>query len=1182
MLNHGVGSGKLEEIVARMQKDKLYAFGAAETWRQWREGTANLELNGVTILENGSDGDDSAVSGRKKDPKCRGVAIFLSHEAGRDWIAAGGRVDRAGARILALHLVRKDRAGKQIKTYLVVAYAPTSAAASDREREEFYIDLARILDGCGKDEILIMGGDFNAKLGVRDKGAEGEVADRVLGPNGLAGKEGRPNKWGLEFHDFLATRKLCSPTSFFLARKKKYATHTSTIPAVGSICIDYWICRSRDLKRVTNAQVATHLNVDSDHNAIKLSIRSVHRLKGKRALDKKKEKSQFIDKSRLNNKDVALEFKEVLLEEIMKLQVDGKKPGNLDSLEFLEATVNATAKQVLATEKTSSKGWYVDRIAIFEPLTKLRNTLQAELIRVPPERAKTRECTELKEKLRKIKKEIEKAVKQAKRDWLEEIIGRMTYIISGGFEAQANSAQAWQAVKDIVKGLESATPVKAFNLLNKNGAKCKDADETIKVVIDHFSSVKAGVFDEAVLTGAVDHDEIASLGSLPGYEEIRRAVYKAKNGKSPGESGMVAEYFKVLMKDDDECANLLIQVVQNYWKGTETYQTRFNVALLKLVFKKGNRGLAENWRPISLLDLAAKIVSSIIALRLQALLKKLGYRTQFGFTQDVSTSDGIFCLKTALRKRMEMGLTSYVLYVDLVKAFDTIERSGMYKILKTFGLPARLLDIIERMHKDTLVKFVYKGKSDSFESASGVKQGDPLAPVLFLFVMQFAMESLERDPEWQLLRKAQFATRYDGTLSGRDLQEATETTASKARYDAREKATNRIILDSEVEGDNAISAFEFVSSLYADDGAFVFTHRTDLEQGTNILVKHFRRFGMQMHIGSKEKKSKTEFTCFTKGTSLNATAGQSRKPVSIVAVADGVEVEIGQASHIEAFVYLGTAIADNLDDIIAIKKRIGQAQGMFSKLEKCFFKSKDFPLKLKSRVYSALILSVLLYGSESWCVTGKHLSILKSFHHRCVRSMTGYSLFAHQPTFKLLKKMDLPSIESLVGSRFLNWLGHVARLPETAIQRKLLTSFVTHQQDRNVKGRKFKAPKTSTLKRNGRFLRTYGHNAARWLKRVTKHPEFDTPGSFDTDPDTDSVLRDHLKVGVFCRSIKDSNKLPSWYTLAQSRSGWNEVCLFVDHECLGKERKAKRLKKAAKITAKNSSLSADAAIWSLE
>ena len=46
--------------------------------------------------------------------------------------------------------------------------------------------------------------------------------------------------------------------------------------------------------------------------------------------------------------------------------------------------------------------------------------------------------------------------------------------------------------------------------------------------------------------------------------------------------------------------------------------------------------------------------------------------------------------------------------------------------------------------------------------------------------------------------------------------------------------------------------------LYVDDGAFVFESSNDTEKGTTLLTDHFARFGLEMHIGTEEKSSKTE------------------------------------------------------------------------------------------------------------------------------------------------------------------------------------------------------------------------------------------------------------------------------------------------------------------------------------
>ena len=93
---------------------------------------------------------------------------------------------------------------------------------------------------------------------------------------------------------------------------------------------------------------------------------------------------------------------------------------------------------------------------------------------------------------------------------------------------------------------------------------------------------------------------------------------------------------------------------------------------LKMLPKKGDLRDLNNWRGIMLLDAASKIVSMVINGRLQLLLKEVGIEEQNGFMGGRGGSDGIFCIRQALKKRREHGKESWVLFVDLVKAFDTV------------------------------------------------------------------------------------------------------------------------------------------------------------------------------------------------------------------------------------------------------------------------------------------------------------------------------------------------------------------------------------------------------------------------------------------------------------------------------------------------------------------------------
>lgn len=142
-----------------------------------------------------------------------------------------------------------------------------------------------------------------------------------------------------------------------------------------------------------------------------------------------------------------------------------------------------------------------------------------------------------------------------------------------------------------------------------------------------------------------------------------------------------------------------------------------------------------------------------------------------------------------------------MLFVDLVKAFDTVNRQALMLILKKFGIPDWLVSLIGRLHTDVKVKLKVGEADVTFDATIGVKQGDNMAPVLFLFYIQAAIEKMDRD--WPVDRP-EFLFKMDSTVTGRPY------TAKGAR-------------------------FSFWTSLYADDGGFIFNSRSDLKAGALYL-----------------------------------------------------------------------------------------------------------------------------------------------------------------------------------------------------------------------------------------------------------------------------------------------------------------------------------------------------------
>lgn len=126
--------------------------------------------------------------------------------------------------------------------------------------------------------------------------------------------------------------------------------------------------------------------------------------------------------------------------------------------------------------------------------------------------------------------------------------------------------------------------------------------------------------------------------------------------------------------------------------------------------------------------------------------------------------------------------------------------------------------------------------------------------------------------------------------------------------------------------------------------------------------------------------------------------------------------------------------------------RINKASNAFGALRKCIFASRSINNEAKKSVYEGLILSILLYGSESWCITEKLFNMLRVFHNRCVRAMCNITMKdvyeKRISTDELLERLGLSSIDSYVHKRQLRWAGHVSRMDFERLPRKMLSCWV--------------------------------------------------------------------------------------------------------------------------------------------
>ena len=88
-----------------------------------------------------------------------------------------------------------------------------------------------------------------------------------------------------------------------------------------------------------------------------------------------------------------------------------------------------------------------------------------------------------------------------------------------------------------------------------------------------------------------------------------------------------------------------------------------------------------------------------------------------------------------------------------------------------------------------------------------------------------------------------------------------------------------------------------------------------------------------------------------------------------------------------------------------IHPRIGKASTAFGNLKHRLWSTKDLSLKIKINIYRAVVLSTLLYGTETWTFYRKHINQLDAFHMRCLRAICGIRWDDRVKHSTILKKM---------------------------------------------------------------------------------------------------------------------------------------------------------------------------------
>lgn len=307
----------------------------------------------------------------------------------------------------------------------------------------------------------------------------------------------------------------------------------------------------------------------------------------------------------------------------------------------------------------------------------------------------------------------------------------------------------WRIVRDLRVGKRSPIPETVHRA---DGSRTADAAETRQHFARHFERVsspggaaiaanrwdeKHCLFVEGKVAAALSDASLATdsgedyNGDIA-FDEIAHALKSLRGGRAAGPDDIHTE---MLLYGGESMHRSLWALFALLWR-LRVVPDEWLRATITPLLKNGSlaRDSVTNYRGISLMSCVAKLYERVLLNRLTARLddQRTLPEEQGGFRDGRSAIDQVFILTEATAQRAEDDLPTFVAFLDISKAYDTVWRDGMFYSLAEAGVRGRLLHCIRGFYRDVRSCVMMNGhRSKWFTSLLGVRQGSVLSPALF-------------------------------------------------------------------------------------------------------------------------------------------------------------------------------------------------------------------------------------------------------------------------------------------------------------------------------------------------------------------------------------------------------------------------------------------------------------------
>ena len=538
----------------------------------------------------------------------------------------------------------------------------------------------------------MVAGDFNAKLGQIDGYRHSFHVNT--------------NRNGKLFHDFMNENKLvCLNTKFQKKTGKKW---TFTYPNRVSAQIDFILINKKWINSVLNCEpFNSFATVSSDHRIVTATVRL-----SLRANKPKTSRNPRYDWSVLRDNGVANQFQISLSNRFSALQ-DGNTENSANSLynNFEQACAHAAEEVIPLKPKARHRiPWET------EDIMKKRDDLKSAVLRRNAD--PTRENRYL---YRCAESALKEAYGAEQTSFIQAKIDTIT-----NAAANKQAATAWKTINQI-SGRKSCS---------KSKLKAQDQTERIGKWKKHFEDLlgKQPTITEKPTQRTINKELDIKKGLFT-KDELSTAKKQVKRGKACGLDNIPAEVWLTDDYDDELLmfCNLMYQL---------NPIDRWTEGCILPFPKKGDLGQATNYRGITLTTIASKIYNLLILNRLRPEIEAVLRKNQNGFRQRKSTVGQILTIRRLIEGVKAKNLKAVLVFVDFSKAFDSIHRGKLEKIMLAYGIPQELVSATMMLYKNSRAMVRSPdGDTEFFEIVAGVLQGDTLAPFLFILGLDYALRT---------------------------------------------------------------------------------------------------------------------------------------------------------------------------------------------------------------------------------------------------------------------------------------------------------------------------------------------------------------------------------------------------------------------------------------------------------